>query len=219
MAADMSITNAPLTLIVAATTKNGIGKGGGLPWPMLKKEMAYFARVTKRLPPKHDSSHRNVVIMGRKTWDSIPVKLRPLKNRTNVVISSQGRESLEGLRDDVIVASDIPDGLATLKQLARTGKAQPVGRVFVIGGTSIYKKALELPQAAHILLTRIHKDYECDTAFPVDLQDSAHSEDNWQRQSHEDLQYFVDEEVPEGLISETGGGEEVEFEYQLYSRS
>ena len=55
MTDEMSLRDIPLTLIVAATVKNGIGKNGGLPWPMLKKEMAYFARVTKRVPMPKDT--------------------------------------------------------------------------------------------------------------------------------------------------------------------
>jgi dihydrofolate reductase len=71
-----------LTLIVAATKTNGIGKNGQLPW-RLPKEMAYFARVTSHAP----DGRTNAVIMGRNTWESIPLQFRPLKKRTNVIIS------------------------------------------------------------------------------------------------------------------------------------
>ena len=71
-----------LTLIVAATSTNGIGKGGQLPW-RLPKEMAYFAKVTSAAP----EGKTNAVIMGRNTWGSIPPKFRPLQRRTNVVLS------------------------------------------------------------------------------------------------------------------------------------
>lgn len=71
-----------LTLIVAATKTNGIGKNSRLPW-RLPNEMAYFARVTSDAP----EDHVNAVIMGRNTWESIPSKFKPLKGRANVVIS------------------------------------------------------------------------------------------------------------------------------------
>ena len=71
-----------LTLIVAATLSNGIGQNGRLPW-RLPKEMAYFARTTTNAP----EGTMNVVIMGRNTWESIPERFRPLKNRANVVIT------------------------------------------------------------------------------------------------------------------------------------
>ena len=108
----MSTKQIPLTIIVAATKQNGIGKNGALPWPIIKKEMAYFARVTKRVPmPTNTGSsqsdalkrsilegtQRNAVIMGRKTWESIPPKFRPLKERTNIVITAQSREHLRDI--------------------------------------------------------------------------------------------------------------------------
>ena len=71
-----------LTLIVAATVSNGIGQSSRLPW-RLPQEISYFARVTSNAP----EGTKNAVIMGRKTWESIPAKFRPLKDRANVVIS------------------------------------------------------------------------------------------------------------------------------------
>ena len=71
-----------LTLIVAATSTNGIGKGGQLPW-RLPKEMAYFAKVTSTAP----EGKTNAVIMGRNTWESIPPKFQPLQRRANIVVS------------------------------------------------------------------------------------------------------------------------------------
>lgn len=76
-------TMTSLTLIVAATLANGIGQGSRLPW-RLPQEMAYFARVTTAAP----EGSANAVIMGRNTWESIPPKFRPLKQRKNIVISS-----------------------------------------------------------------------------------------------------------------------------------
>ncbi|MCJ1478180.1 dihydrofolate reductase [Lambiella insularis] len=86
----MGPSSASLTLIVAATHQSlGIGRSSTLPWPALKSEMAYFARVTKRAPPHHI----NGVIMGRKTWESIPSKFRPLQGRVNVVVTRRKEAS------------------------------------------------------------------------------------------------------------------------------
>lgn len=71
-----------LTIIVAATRNNGIGQGSRLPW-RLPQEMSYFASVTSRAP----EGQANAVVMGRTTWESIPTKFRPLKNRVNLVLS------------------------------------------------------------------------------------------------------------------------------------
>lgn len=223
----MSLAQTPLTLIVAATAKNGIGKNGGLPWPMLKKDMAYFARVTKRVPPPSNAgslqydlkssvlegTRQNVVIMGRKTWDSIPPKFRPLKDRTHIVISSQGRSKIQPIPEDVVVASDISSGLQSLEELVKEGKAPPVGRAFVIGGSSIYESALQLQQTNHILLTRISKEFECDTFFPAELGGS--SDTTWQRASHSELRDFVGEEIEEGEVADG----DVNLNFQLYQRS
>lgn len=230
MGDDMSIRQIPLTIIVAATGKNGIGSEGALPWPMLKKEMAYFARVTKRVPKPTNTgslqsdgfkqavltgSQRNGVIMGRKTWESIPLKFRPLKDRTNIVISSQARDKLEGVQEDVIVAQNIVAGLDMLAQSVRDGKTLPLGRVFVIGGSSIYEQALRLPQTRHILFTCIQREYECDTFFPVHLEEDS---SGWQRRSTQQLRDFVGEEVPSGPIVEQSSDGDVGFEFQLYER-
>ena len=76
-----------LAMVAAMSLTNGIGKDGGLPW-RLKGEMAYFRNVTSYVPEEEKSQGaRNAVIMGRKTWASIPPKFRPLGGRINIVIS------------------------------------------------------------------------------------------------------------------------------------
>ena len=220
----MPPTKIPLTLIVAATPKNGIGKNGALPWPMLKKEMAYFARVTKRVPtPTSTSSNpskaeedeqakpllRNAVIMGRKTWDSIPPKFRPLKDRTNIVISSQERNALSGVTDDVVVSSSILDGLSELESAVQNGRAPALGRAYVIGGAGIYDAAMQLEQTKHVLLTRVAREYECDTFFP-DLDGS----ERWAKKERKALEDFVGEDIVEGGLEEDG----VKYEFQLWER-
>ncbi|KAF2766574.1 hypothetical protein EJ03DRAFT_277870 [Teratosphaeria nubilosa] len=215
----MSLKQIPLTIIVAATNKNGIGNNGGLPWPMLKKEMAYFARVTKRVPMPQtnlEGTRRNVVIMGRKTWDSIPPKFRPLKDRTNIIISTQDRSKLGSIPNDVVVASNISSGLEALEKHVKDGKALPVGRAFVIGGSSIYDAALKLPQTKSILLTRIKQDFDCDTVFPEDVGALSSS---WRQSSREDLERFVAEEVPSDGLTEGEGEQSTSYEFHLYQRS
>jgi len=79
-----------VTLIVAATTNNGIGQAGKLPW-RLPQEMQYFARVTTGEPD--DKGKKNAVVMGRATWESIPRRFRPLPGRINFVVSQQADSS------------------------------------------------------------------------------------------------------------------------------
>ena len=74
----------PISVILAATKTWAIGRAGGLPWKQLPGDMHFFKHTTS------DASlgKKNAVIMGRRTWDSIPAKFRPLPGRWNVVISS-----------------------------------------------------------------------------------------------------------------------------------
>lgn len=71
-----------LHLVVAATERGGIGKGGGLPWK-IRRDMKFFKNTTLRAAP----GAMNAVIMGRKTFDSIPARFRPLKSRVSVVVT------------------------------------------------------------------------------------------------------------------------------------
>ena len=86
-----------VTLIVAATTNNGIGHAGKLPW-RLPQEMQYFAKVTSGKDTAQDvggeKNKKNAVIMGRATWESIPQRFRPLPGRLNVVVSRQAEYNL-----------------------------------------------------------------------------------------------------------------------------
>ncbi|KAI4744476.1 hypothetical protein E4T50_05167 [Aureobasidium sp. EXF-12298] len=226
MAAAAATTIPPLTLIVATTAKNGIGKNGTLPWPMLKKEMAYFARITKRVPGASSTSEtsksadsseasaqapHNVVVMGRKTWESIPPKFRPLPQRTNVVISRS--EKVDGVGEDVILSDSISSALSSLVAKVKEGKAAPLGRVFVIGGAAIYKRALDMEQAKSILLTRVEGEWDCDTDFPVDVD----AEQGWQRREKGELDEFAGEDVQETQEEEVKG-EKVSYEFRLYER-
>jgi dihydrofolate reductase len=201
-----------LTLIVAATSKMGIGKAGGLPWKGLKKEMAYFARVTKRASPgvrpsilchtqSKTAQKTNAVIMGRKTWESIPPRFRPLKDRTNIVISRELKaESASG----GIVVNSVDQAIAL------EGSED---RAFVIGGAQIYKEALLKQQAKRILLTRVLTDFECDTIFPIQLDETGKA-DGWERKSKEELDQWVGETVPEGVQEEEG----TKYVFEMWER-
>ncbi|EON68310.1 dihydrofolate reductase [Coniosporium apollinis CBS 100218] len=216
-----------LTLIVAATQNLGIGKNGTLPWPSLKSEMAYFARVTKRPPHSSPPGTKNAVIMGRKTWESIPPKFRPLRDRVNVVVTSSGRlagvEPEKAREQAVVVATSLEEAVGCLrpadeKEDTGTGDAStslpPIGKMFIIGGSSLYRAALDLPQAKRVLLTKIYKDYDCDTFFPLDLEGEEGKRRGWVRASKAKLQEFVGEEIQDTRMREG----DVEFELCMFER-
>jgi dihydrofolate reductase/thymidylate synthase len=138
--------------------------------------MAYFKRVT--CATSHDGyaespakerkvdgqpKKSNAVIMGRKTWESIPEKFRPLAGRTNVVLTSADFTGAESspYPAGVIVASSISGALESLE--AR----DDVDEIFVIGGQRAYEEALGMDACQRIYMTRVGKDMECDAFFPA----------------------------------------------------
>lgn len=223
-----------LTLVLAATRDMGIGLNGGLPWTGLKKEMAYFARVTKRVPgsslPSPSSPPaaaqdtastvgmvKNAVIMGRKTWESIPPRFRPLKGRVNVVISRSVRDTSEEKsedKDEVVTAPSLEQALSYLGERKKETTSTSIGKVFVIGGGQIYGAALKLPETKRILLTRVLSDFECDTFFPLILGATEGENQEWKRSSKEAFNDWVGEEVPEGVQEENG----TQYEFQMWER-
>ncbi|KAK3322509.1 dihydrofolate reductase-like domain-containing protein [Apodospora peruviana] len=214
-----------LTLVLAATRDMGIGLNGTLPWTGLKKEMAYFARVTKRisssptLPSSSDAtSPPNAVIMGRKTWESIPPRFRPLKGRLNIVVSRSAHSAATVSNcgeSGVVMAPSLEQALSYL----RTGEKEE-RRVFVIGGGQIYAAALKLKETKRILLTRVLSDFECDTFFPLALQQHGEGggggvgDGSWKRSPKDKFDEWVGEQVPEGVQEENG----TRYEFQMWER-
>jgi dihydrofolate reductase len=136
---------AELVLIAAMARNRVIGRVingvGTLPWH-LPEDMAYFRAVTRG----------HAVIMGRKTWDSLPARFRPLPGRRNLVVTRNTTWHAEGAD----AAFSLDEALARV-----TGD----DRVFVIGGAELYAAAL--PLAHTLLLTEIEASIEGDTQFPA----------------------------------------------------
>ena len=156
-------------LVVAATKQLGIGKNGSLPWK-LPGDMAYFKDITTKTA---DPKKQNAVIMGRKTWESIPAKFRPLKSRLNIVLTRQQLDENDsrsangssklGSSSDVLKCSSLSSAMSLLMS---TEYQDHLENIFVIGGGQVYKEAVEAPECAVIHLTLIESDFECDTFFP-----------------------------------------------------
>ena len=134
-----------VNLIFARAANGVIGRDGTLPWH-LPEDMAYFKRMTAGCP----------VIMGRKTWDSLPRKFRPLPGRTNLVITRQvlwqenGAKTMPSMRESLLFC----------EQMSPTPT-----EVWVIGGAQIYAEAL--PLAHRAMITEIAQDFEGDAFAPV----------------------------------------------------
>jgi dihydrofolate reductase/thymidylate synthase len=153
-------TTKQLSVIVACTPKGGIGKDGTLPWK-LPGDMAHFKRLTTTVHSAH-SGKMNAVIMGRKTWESIPAKFRPLPGRINVVLTSAaGKAEASMYPSDVLLASSLT---AAVDQL---GSMDNCADIFVIGGQAAYAEAVEMEACCRLFITRVGRDIECDAFFPA----------------------------------------------------
>lgn len=161
----------PVRIIVAATKEGGIGVGGRLPW-RLRTDMDFFRDTTTRAEP----GKRNAVIMGRKTWESLPPRYRPLPNRLNIVVSSKPV--------DCSCSEPLVHCVPTFAE-AMCIERDDVDQVFVIGGAMLYAAALcwmeDNNRDHEILLTEVHHPFACDTFFSYDADKySTLSRSEWQ---------------------------------------
>ncbi len=131
-----------ISLIAALSKNHVIGKNNDLPWH-LPDDMKYFMKTT--------SGHH--VIMGRKNYQSIPEKFRPLPNRTNIVVTRQQNLTLPGCT----VVHSIEEGIEVARKNNET-------EAFIIGGAEIYRAGLAY--ADQLYLTEIDALLEGDTYFP-----------------------------------------------------
>jgi dihydrofolate reductase/thymidylate synthase len=141
-------------VVVAADEKGGIGKEGKLPWK-LPGDTKFFKELTSGT---EDGAKRNAVIMGRKTWDTIPPRFRPLDRRLNVVVT---RNAALELPDGVLRASSIENAVELID-----AEGDAVERVFLIGGGQLYAIGMDLPNCRMIYLTRVLGHFECDAFIP-----------------------------------------------------
>ncbi len=146
----------PFSIVVAMDQNRGIGKGGKLPWH-LKCDLQHFKEITTQT---RDKNKRNAVIMGRKTWDSLPAQFCPLPKRVNVVITRN--DHLE-FPHDVLRVNGLDQALNLFTEGALS---KTVESVYVIGGAQIFQEAIGRRECRKIYLTQILQSFECDTFFP-----------------------------------------------------
>jgi dihydrofolate reductase len=144
-------------LIVACDLNRGIGIKNRLPW-RLPEDMKYFNTVTTGEHRDSGNATRlNAVIMGRKTWESIPQKFRPLADRLNIVVTSQ--HDLE-LPDSVVRCKSLDEALQ------RAGERQAPA-TFIIGGSRLYEEAMNHPDCGRLYVTEVFGTFDCDVFFPL----------------------------------------------------
>lgn len=153
-------------IIVACDSKQGIGLNGTIPW-IIKDDMKHFKEITSKVPEDNYFKYINMVVMGRKTWDSLPAKYKPLPNRINVIITTKNSEEIEHHDNNLVhVVSDFEQIFDIMNTGIKDDKSIRINDVFIIGGQSIYEKAIKSPYCRMIYLTEIYKNYNCDTYFP-----------------------------------------------------
>jgi dihydrofolate reductase len=135
-----------INVIVALTKEHGIGYQNKIPF-YLPSDIKYFKDVTIG-----DKNKTNAVIMGKRTYYSISKKYRPLKDRLNIVISSE-------IVDGVLNFTNFEDCISYLQYT-------DVNEIFVAGGARLYEEAMSHPKLDKVYITRILDNYECDVFFP-----------------------------------------------------
>mmetsp|Transcript_24153 Transcript_24153/g.29740 ORF Transcript_24153/g.29740 Transcript_24153/m.29740 type:complete len:559 (+) Transcript_24153:128-1804(+) len=213
-------------VVAAAASSRGIGAAGNLAW-RLPADMAFFKKVTIT-PPEQASitsstastTLTNAVIMGRKTWESIPPKFRPLDNRINVILtrnstyastiqSSSTNNSNNSENNNVMVCTSIEEAITSLQQKAN------IGHIFIIGGGQVYQDAIELGLVNKVIYTKVDNfeksiENSFDTFFP-DLDEEWDCRPYPGEEQEEEEEVVTDDVVEVGtVVDEKKEGEEVE---------
>ncbi len=145
-----------ITLIAGISKNNCIGNNGTLPWH-LPEDLKHFKELTTN----------KTVVMGRKTWESLPEKFRPLPNRKNVVITRQ-------------IDYAVPDGVLTFSSTEDAFAQLATEDIFIIGGAELYKQTIDRADALEI--THIDQTVDGDAFFP---QINAEAWREVSRESHD----------------------------------
>jgi dihydrofolate reductase/thymidylate synthase len=194
-------------VVAAAASHRGIGYQGSLPW-RLPGDLRHFQAVTTQPP---ETGGTNAVIMGRKTWDSIPDRFRPLPGRINVVLTRHPERTL--WPDGVLTATSLADAAALLAQPTRA-----VGHVFVIGGGQVYEQALREKFVNRVVYTEVANlpaDSKFDAFFPP-LPDAE-----WQAQPWQTSTTATNKEngnAPEAGAWHTDGPSGITYRFLEYTR-
>lgn len=148
----------PVVCIAAMDLNRGIGINNALPWPTLSKDLEFLLTTIKEVK---DEGKKNAVLYGRRTWESIPEKQRILYSHTvNVVISR--------------TLSEVPPGAdyvwpsleAAIEMLSKPPFTETVEQIFNVGGSQLYKEALDSCFCKRLYLTHVMETFDADVFFP-----------------------------------------------------
>ncbi|KAF9927887.1 dihydrofolate reductase [Mortierella alpina] len=164
--------------------------------------------------------------MGRRTWESIPAKFRPLVNRFNIIVSrdphylddkAEKNNPMVALATSFQSALELAETYQQPRQVTATtspsGPAIAIERIFLIGGGQLYAEGIQSIACQHIFLTRIHTTVECDAFFPA-IRESDYTLLS-SKEAHSFLQDYVRDSIEEGTIVEGA----YQYEYTVYNRT
>ena len=137
-----------MNIIVAYCRDRGIGISGKLPWHLVA-DLRHFKALTI-------GDGASAVVMGRKTWESLPLHSQPLPKRENIVLSRTMVPSKDG--NPIVL-----DSIHAVKNVCRE---KNYSMVWIIGGENIYRQFLDDPDVSNIYVTDIDKVFSCDAFFP-----------------------------------------------------
>lgn len=157
-----------------------------------RKELKYFSSQTKKVS---DPLKKNVIIMGRKTYFGVPESKRPLPDRYNIVLTSSP-EKYE-FPSDVIVATSMKEALAKLNE---PSFKDIVENVWIVGGHSVYKEAMQMSECHRVYFTKIMANFDCDAFFPTMPEAFK--------------QVLNDDDIPSDIQEENG----IKYQYQIFQK-
>lgn len=178
-----------LDLVVAVSPNFGIGKNGTIPW-RIKTDMDYFKLITTSTDGK---GKMNACIMGKNTYLSIPEKFRPLPNRINFVLSrsTEFKEKMEVEAPGVYVMSDFEKVVELINNDPYLKGY--VDTIFAIGGTEVYRKAMEFGCDKMYITEILSPKIECDTFLPAIDENRYRESSRGPKQKEKDYEFqFVE---------------------------
>ncbi|XP_064388549.1 dihydrofolate reductase-like [Halichondria panicea] len=190
-----SASGLQIYLIAAKEIRNGIGNKGKLPWPRLKTDLSFMEAITKET---RNDRKQNAAIMGRRTWESIPPRFRPLPGRYNIVLSSKPPDEIPPGAHLVS-----PSLSSALDSLQTTPLCQEIEDVWIFGGTSVYEEAMRHKDCQRLYITEVLQEFPCDAFFPhIDTS------------LYKIIDHSDDGRVPQGELEENG----VKYKFVVYQR-
>jgi dihydrofolate reductase len=147
-----------VSIILACTHDGGIGKNNAIPWS-IPADMKHFKDITTTAP----HGFKNVVIMGKNTWLSLPNEYKPLQNRINIIVSS----TLHEHKNNIEIKDNLDEAINYAMSLDK------IFKVFVIGGARLYNEIMKHPlcttaYVTHIMTGEDTMNIDCDTFIDLD---------------------------------------------------